>query len=136
MGSELTCKAPCSPDSAHEKSHGPSEFDTPVLDSSDICHFHFICFKEYQYCFHKTKENLEQTPSERLFDFSEMYIFGKFEAFHRRLMKITNIFITITTYSVLRISKIEGLEVMATKYEVHIKQISDFHMYKWKKKCR
>ncbi|XP_019376784.1 PREDICTED: dynein heavy chain 5, axonemal [Gavialis gangeticus] len=73
--------------------------------------------QEYQRCFHKTKENLEQTPSERRFDFSEMYIFGKFETFHRRLMKITNIFITITTYSVLRNSKMEGLEVMATKYE-------------------
>uniref|UniRef100_A0A8D0GPG5 Dynein axonemal heavy chain 5 n=1 Tax=Sphenodon punctatus TaxID=8508 RepID=A0A8D0GPG5_SPHPU len=74
--------------------------------------------QEYQNCFHNTKQKLEQNPAERQFDFSEMYIFGKFETFHRRLMKIIHIFNTITTYSVLQDSKIEGLEVMATKYQV------------------
>uniref|UniRef100_A0A670IDT3 Dynein axonemal heavy chain 5 n=1 Tax=Podarcis muralis TaxID=64176 RepID=A0A670IDT3_PODMU len=73
--------------------------------------------QEYQNCFHKTKQKLEQSPSERQFDFSEMYIFGKFETFHRRLLKIMHIFDTITTYSVLQDSKMEGLEVMATKYQ-------------------
>ncbi|CAM4590230.1 unnamed protein product [Lepidochelys kempii] len=73
--------------------------------------------QEYQNCFHKTKEKLEQNPAERQFDFSEMYIFGKFEMFHRRLVKIIHVFSTITTYSVLQESKIEGLEVMATKYQ-------------------
>ncbi|XP_053100655.1 dynein axonemal heavy chain 5-like isoform X3 [Hemicordylus capensis] len=73
--------------------------------------------QEYQNCFHKTKERLEQSPAERQFDFSEMYIFGKFETFHRRLLKIMHIFSTITTYSVLQDSKMEGLEVMATKYQ-------------------
>lgn len=75
-------------------------------------------FKEYQSCFHKTKQKLEQNPAERQFDFSEMYIFGKFETFHRRLLKIMHVFDTITTYSVLQNSKMEGLEVMATKYQV------------------
>uniref|UniRef100_A0A8C6VE80 Dynein axonemal heavy chain 5 n=1 Tax=Naja naja TaxID=35670 RepID=A0A8C6VE80_NAJNA len=74
--------------------------------------------QEYQNCFHKTKQKLEENPAERQFDFSEMYIFGKFETFHRRLLKIMHIFDTITTYSVLQDSKMEGLEVMATKYQV------------------
>ncbi|XP_044298752.1 dynein axonemal heavy chain 5 [Varanus komodoensis] len=73
--------------------------------------------QEYQNCFHKTKQKLEQNPAERQFDFSEMYIFGKFETFHRRLLKIIHIFETITTYAVLQESKMEGLEVMATKYQ-------------------
>ncbi|XP_066479011.1 dynein axonemal heavy chain 5 [Tiliqua scincoides] len=73
--------------------------------------------QEYQSCFHKTKQKLEQSPAERQFDFSEMYIFGKFETFHRRLLKIVHVFDTITTYSVLQNSKMEGLEVMATKYQ-------------------
>ncbi|KAK6326444.1 hypothetical protein J4Q44_G00020890 [Coregonus suidteri] len=73
--------------------------------------------KEYQKCFHKTKEKLEQSPSERQFDFSEMYIFGKFETFQRRLYKILNMFSTITTYSALQDSKIEGLETMATTFQ-------------------
>lgn len=74
--------------------------------------------QEYQNCFHKTKQKLEQNPSERQFDFSEMYIFGKFETFHRRLLKIMQIFDTITIYSVLQDSKMEGLEVMATRFQV------------------
>ncbi|XP_052345672.1 dynein axonemal heavy chain 5-like [Oncorhynchus keta] len=73
--------------------------------------------QEYQKCFHKTKKKLEQSPSERQFDFSEMYIFGKFETFQRRLYKILNMFSTITTYSALQDSKIEGLETMATTFQ-------------------
>lgn len=80
-----------------------------------------ICIlQEYQRFFHKTKENLEQTPSERQFDFSEMYIFGKFETFQRRLSKILEMFSTISTYSALQDSKIEGLETMATRFQVGI----------------
>uniref|UniRef100_A0A3B4ZWX5 Dynein axonemal heavy chain 5 n=1 Tax=Stegastes partitus TaxID=144197 RepID=A0A3B4ZWX5_9TELE len=73
--------------------------------------------QEYQRCFHKTKKKLEETPSERQFDFSEMYIFGKFDTFQRRLNKILEMFSTISTYSALQDSKIEGLETMATRYQ-------------------
>nr|XP_060489937.1 dynein axonemal heavy chain 5 [Panthera onca] len=73
--------------------------------------------QEYQRCFHKTKQKLKQDPNEKQFEFSEMYIFGKFETFHRRLAKIIDIFTTFRTYSVLQDSKIEGLEDMVTKYQ-------------------
>ncbi|XP_028985303.1 dynein axonemal heavy chain 5 isoform X3 [Betta splendens] len=73
--------------------------------------------QEYQRHFHKMKEKLEQTPSERQFDFSEMYIFGKFDTFQRRLNKILEMFGTISTYSALQESKIEGLETMATRFQ-------------------
>ncbi|MBN3299949.1 DYH5 protein, partial [Amia calva] len=73
--------------------------------------------EEYQRCFHKTKEKLEQDPSERQFDFSEMYIFGKFDTFQRRLNKILSMFHSITTYSALQDSKMEGLETMSTKFQ-------------------
>ena len=39
---------------------------------------------EYQHCFTMTKEKLREHPEERPFDFSEMYIFGKFNNFCRR----------------------------------------------------
>uniref|UniRef100_A0AAQ5ZR96 AAA+ ATPase domain-containing protein n=1 Tax=Amphiprion ocellaris TaxID=80972 RepID=A0AAQ5ZR96_AMPOC len=77
--------------------------------------------QEYQRCFHKTKKKLEETPSERQFDFSEMYIFGKFDTLQRRLNKILEMFSTISTYSALQDSKIEGLETMATRYQVGIR---------------
>uniref|UniRef100_A0A8D2AUY0 Dynein axonemal heavy chain 5 n=1 Tax=Sciurus vulgaris TaxID=55149 RepID=A0A8D2AUY0_SCIVU len=73
--------------------------------------------QEYQHCFHKTKQKLKEKPSEKQFEFSEMYIFGKFETFHRRLDKIMDIFTTFKTYAVLQDSKIEGLEDMVTKYQ-------------------
>ncbi|EPY86356.1 dynein heavy chain 5, axonemal [Camelus ferus] len=73
--------------------------------------------QEYQHCFHKTKQKLKQDPNEKQFEFSEMYIFGKFETFHRRLAKIMDIFTTFKTYSVLQDSRIEGLEDMVTKYQ-------------------
>ncbi|XP_024103279.2 dynein axonemal heavy chain 5 [Pongo abelii] len=73
--------------------------------------------QEYQHCFHKTKQKLKQNPNAKQFDFSEMYIFGKFETFHRRLAKIIDIFTTLKTYSILQDSTIEGLEDMVTKYQ-------------------
>ncbi|XP_078543788.1 dynein axonemal heavy chain 5 [Lissotriton helveticus] len=72
----------------------------------------------YQRHFHKAKETLQQFPSERQFDFSEVYIFGKFDTFQRRLEKIIHVFDTITIYSVLQDYKIEGLEVMSTKFQM------------------
>uniref|UniRef100_A0A672PDE8 Dynein axonemal heavy chain 5 n=1 Tax=Sinocyclocheilus grahami TaxID=75366 RepID=A0A672PDE8_SINGR len=73
--------------------------------------------QEYQKYFQKTKQKLEENPSERQFDFSEMYIFGKFDTFQRRLNKILNMFSTISTYNALQDSKIEGLETMATRFQ-------------------
>jgi len=43
----------------------------------------------YQDAFQRTKERMEETPGEKPFDFSQLYIFGKFEAFCRRLEKVS-----------------------------------------------
>ncbi|XP_070823535.1 dynein axonemal heavy chain 5 isoform X1 [Chaetodon trifascialis] len=83
--------------------------------------------QEYQRYFHKTKEKLEQTPSERQFDFSEMYIFGKFDTFQRRLNKILEMFSTISTYSALQDSKIEGLETTATRFQAIVLNMKKKH---------
>lgn len=99
----------------------------------------FICvLQEYQRCFHKTKEKLEQTPNERQFDFSEMYIFGKFDTFQRRLNKILEMFSTINTYSALQDSKIEGLETMATRFQVGVlwpRQVCAL-VFSWLENCK
>ncbi|XP_078108037.1 dynein axonemal heavy chain 5 isoform X3 [Sander vitreus] len=83
--------------------------------------------QEYQRYFHKTKEKLELTPSERQFDFSEMYIFGKFDTFQRRLNKILEMFSTIVTYSALQDSKIEGLETMGTRFQAIVLNMKKKH---------
>ncbi|XP_025115342.1 dynein heavy chain 5, axonemal-like isoform X3 [Pomacea canaliculata] len=74
--------------------------------------------EEYQFHFHKTKKSLETMRNERPFDFSEMYIFGKFDTFTRRLKKIIEMFDTIEMYSHLAESRIEGMELMANKFAV------------------
>jgi dynein heavy chain, axonemal len=65
--------------------------------------------QEYQNCFQRTKEKLAAMPNEKPFDFSEMYIFGKFDTFTKRCQKIIDIFNTFNSYSTLQESKIEGL---------------------------
>ena len=64
--------------------------------------------QEYQSCFQKTKLKLAQMPDERPFDFSEMYIFGKFETFTRRCKNVIDLFTTMTTYNRLSEVTIEG----------------------------
>ena len=55
-------------------------------------------------------------PKERPFDFSEMYIFGKFDTFIRRCQKIVDIFENIAIYSKLAESKIEGMDSFANRF--------------------
>eukprot|EP00111_Clytia_hemisphaerica_P005698 TCONS_00016530-protein len=73
--------------------------------------------QEYQNCFQKTKQKIEEDPSEKPFEFSEMYIFGKFDTFCRRLQKITELMTYLETYSVLHVSKIEGIDVLAGRFD-------------------
>ena len=67
--------------------------------------------EQYQECFRRTKQRVQDAPAagEPRFDFSEMYIFGKFDAFTRRLKKIAEMFETIAVYAHLQESKIEGI---------------------------
>ncbi|XP_027868438.1 dynein heavy chain 5, axonemal [Xiphophorus couchianus] len=94
-----------------------SIWDQPQQEVADKIKAAIHLNQEYQRCFHKTKKELEQSPSQRKFDISEMYIFGKFDTFQRRLNKILKMFDTISTYSALQDSKIEGLETIATRFQ-------------------
>lgn len=68
-----------------------------------------LCFHCLNFgCILQTKAKLELLPDERKFEFSEMYIFGKFDTFCRRLKKIIDIFETMEMYSHLQDTKIEG----------------------------
>lgn len=55
----------------------------------------------YQRSFHDTKRKLQETPSEKQFDFSEMYIFGKFDAFCKRIQKVIDMFSVIEKFSMV-----------------------------------
>uniref|UniRef100_A0A8C9WHP3 Dynein axonemal heavy chain 8 n=1 Tax=Scleropages formosus TaxID=113540 RepID=A0A8C9WHP3_SCLFO len=85
-------------------------------DTQDIirkiqdCNF---LFREYQSCFHKTKKQLLAMPEGKPFEMSEMYIFGKFEGFCKRLEKMIS---AVETFSVLDKSTIEGIDTLARMF--------------------
>lgn len=51
--------------------------------------------KEYKDCYKETKEKVVDMPKGKTFDFSETQIFGKFDLFCRRVLKLIDIFNTI-----------------------------------------
>ncbi|XP_075265378.1 dynein axonemal heavy chain 5-like isoform X2 [Convolutriloba macropyga] len=71
---------------------------------------------EYKNEFRRVKENAEE-KGEKNFDFSENYIFGKFDAFCRRLEKIKNMMETIDNLSGLTDVRVEGIDVLAIKFQ-------------------
>jgi dynein heavy chain len=52
-------------------------------------------YKEYKDCYMETKDKVADMPKGKTFDFSETAIFGKFDAFVRRLQKLIDIFSNI-----------------------------------------
>ena len=75
---------------------------------------------EYQFCFRRTKSKLEDTPNERPFEFSEMYIFGKFNAFSVRLNKLKELFRTVQSYQTLGLTRIEGIEPFHGRFQLAV----------------
>nr|AAK60623.1 axonemal dynein heavy chain 8 long form [Mus musculus] len=89
--------------------------ETPaVLKKIQDCIF---LFKEYQASFHKTRKQILESSGEKSFEVSEMYIFGKFEAFCKRLEKITEMITIVQTYSALSNSTIEGIDILGIKFK-------------------
>uniref|UniRef100_H3AFE6 Dynein axonemal heavy chain 5 n=1 Tax=Latimeria chalumnae TaxID=7897 RepID=H3AFE6_LATCH len=73
--------------------------------------------EEYQTCFHRVREKLKESPNERQFEFSENYIFGKFDTFCKRLHKISDMINTMESLSDLQHIKIEGIEKIYIRYQ-------------------
>ncbi|XP_048577391.1 dynein axonemal heavy chain 5 isoform X1 [Nematostella vectensis] len=78
---------------------------------------------EYQRCFHKTKQKLRENPKERQFEFSENYIFGKFDAFCKRLEKIDDMLTTMENLSGICKVKIEGIETIIVRYTTIVSNV-------------
>ncbi|KAL2308160.1 hypothetical protein Nmel_001164 [Mimus melanotis] len=73
--------------------------------------------EKYQASFQKIREDLKENPSDRQFDISENYIFGKFETFCKRLEKISDMSNTMESLLVLQHIKIEGIDKITTQYQ-------------------
>ena len=57
-------------------------------------------YQDYQDAFQNCKKKIENTPGEKPFDFSEMYIFGKFDAYCKRLEKVHLIYFKLKNFTV------------------------------------
>ncbi|KPJ08753.1 Dynein heavy chain 8, axonemal [Papilio machaon] len=78
----------------------------------------------YRECYDETQKEMIAAADERPFDCSEMYIFGKFETFQKRLLKIIDLFQTYITYYVLNKTTLEGIEEYASNFNKLFKTIS------------
>lgn len=71
-------------------------------------------YSRYQECFHQGKLKIQ--AGSRPFEISEMYVFGKFSSFSRRLDGIQAIINIIQEYSNIKLSRIEGIEPIINKF--------------------
>lgn len=77
----------------------------------------------YQENYRLTKDKLLTMPKGKQFDFSEQQIFGKFDLFCRRVIKLIDMFSTIHQFRALANHKLEGMEALTDQFQ-HI--ISEF----------
>ena len=77
----------------------------------------------YQRCFHDVKKKLQETPQEKQFDFSEMYIFGKFDAFCKRILKVIDMFSVIEKFCLLESLGVEGMDVIVRRFNNIVSQL-------------
>nr|XP_043900355.1 dynein axonemal heavy chain 8 isoform X2 [Solea senegalensis] len=80
---------------------------------SDCCDLNV----QYQRSFRSVRDQLRRNPRTRQFDFSENCIFGKFDAFCRRLEKIADMAITLESLAALRNMKVDGIDKIYVRYQ-------------------
>lgn len=89
-------------------------------DPQDLVRRLEACLKlneTYQEQYRVTKTLLEQTPKGKQFDFPENAIFGKFDLFCRRVMKLIDLFSTIDQFQSLSKNRLEGMESLTALFE-------------------
>ena len=76
----------------------------------------------YQEQYRLTKKKLQQMPKGKQFDFNEMQIFGKFDLFCRRIIKLIDMFSTIDQFTSLSRNKLEGMENLIEQFHIIVKE--------------
>ncbi|XP_045464438.1 dynein axonemal heavy chain 8-like isoform X2 [Harmonia axyridis] len=80
-------------------------------------------YLKYYQCYTHIQEEMEEA-GEKTFGCSEMYVFGKLEAFKKRIEEITDVLTTTSTYSILESSRIDGIDEYAIKFKEFFNTIS------------
>ena len=79
----------------------------------------------YQEHYRLTKDKLLTMPKGKQFDFSETQIFGKFDLFCRRIIKLIDMFSTMQQFHALAEHKLEGMEPLLVVFHQIIAQFKD-----------
>jgi dynein heavy chain len=74
--------------------------------------------EHYQEHYRLTKDKLLTMPKGKQFDFSETQIFGKFDLFCRRVIKLIDLFSTIHQFQALASHSLEGMEPLISAFNV------------------
>ncbi|XP_076759064.1 dynein heavy chain 8, axonemal kl-3 [Xylocopa sonorina] len=74
-----------------------------------------LCEQYYEY-YNDMCKQVRESFDERSFEVSEMYVFGKFNTFKSRIIKIRDVFQTALTYLILYSSAIQGIDLFANKF--------------------
>ncbi|XP_047042441.1 dynein axonemal heavy chain 8-like [Helicoverpa zea] len=91
------------------------------IDKAEFC---LGLYKFYRDCYTDTQNQMKEAAAEKPFDCSEMFIFGKFETFKKRLLKIIDLFETYITYYVLNKTTLGGIKEYADTFNKLFKTIS------------
>ena len=73
--------------------------------------------KTYQDRYNETRLKLQSMPNGNQFQMNERHIFGKFDLFCRRVMKLIDLFTTINQFTLLSKNKLEGMEVLIENFQ-------------------
>lgn len=74
----------------------------------------------YQEQYRLTKDKLLTMPKGKQFDFSETQIFGKFDLFCRRVVKLIDMFSTIHQFRSLALHSLEGMDTLLASFNTII----------------
>ncbi|KAJ1453032.1 dynein heavy chain, N-terminal region 1-domain-containing protein [Pelagophyceae sp. CCMP2097] len=75
----------------------------------------------YQEQYRLTKKKLATNSKGKQFDFNEMQIFGKFDLFCRRIIKLIDMFSTIDQFKSLSNNKLEGMEELIDHFHAIVR---------------
>ncbi|CAM9240450.1 unnamed protein product, partial [Hapterophycus canaliculatus] len=76
--------------------------------------------ERYQELYQSTKDRLLAMPKGKQFDFSEAQIFGRFDLFSRRAIKLIDLFSTIQQFKKLQEARIEGMEPLLEGFKTAV----------------
>jgi dynein heavy chain len=94
-----------------------------------------LCLNEaYQEQYRVTKDKLLTLPKGKQFDFSETQIFGRFDLFCRRVVKLIDMFSTIQQFNSLSQHRFDGMEELIQRFKSILEEfrnkrhdLLDFH---------